>query len=344
MVIMKHSSRLATTVVAVAAVALGGCSGPSGVTVSDDWSGAEAFVLARVDGLTTVVGVDPVHHTASSLAVVAAQHDDDTVRSPQILELAGGTWVVSIPKKDQKPSRLYTVDRKSHALDVAGTVEAERSLVRTGASVAAVSAASASTAGQAEALMYDPASWHSGRALPIPVDPGLAAGGTGHLCVAQSDDTASTVVLIPTGGSGRIVTTRVPRLQAQALTCGTGATVVAGGPAADRPATDATVRLTRTGGLEVLTASAGRVDRIATATDTITAVVALPDSTRILTVRRSDGAVTAQASVKGLGGATGLRRTSAGWLLTSGDEAAVVTMATGQVHTFKLPGELLSAD
>ena len=66
------------------------CSGPGGVELGDDWKGSRTFALAEVDGLTTVVGINPDKPGAQSLAVVPQQADDDASVSPHIAELADG--------------------------------------------------------------------------------------------------------------------------------------------------------------------------------------------------------------------------------------------------------------
>ncbi|GIE83113.1 hypothetical protein Aph02nite_90630 [Actinoplanes philippinensis] len=329
--------------VACAALLLAGCDGAAGVELSKDWSGVEVFVLSRVDDLTTVVGVDPVARVGKPLAVVPTQSDDDEVRSPQIVRLTTGEWIINIPKKDGRPSALYRIDTGGHSLERVGTVEAERALVPVGAVVAALSTAAASTAGKAEALMYDPATWKSDRAVALPTDPGLAAGGTDDLCTATADGAGSKVTVVPVGAGRAPTTTTIAQLQVQALTCDGDRVAVAGGTATGEGAGEG-VRLTTVDGADVVTTAAGRVDRIAATKDALTVVVSSPAGVRVSTLRRSDGKVAGTVDLTGIDGATGLHQVTKGWLLTSGGTAAVVSPETGKAETFTLPGQLLSAD
>ncbi|MEU0088848.1 hypothetical protein [Streptomyces sp. NPDC006274] len=75
------------------------CSGPGGVDLGNDWKGSSTFALAKVDGLVTVVGINPDKPRAESLAVVPQQADDDDAISPHIVELADGRWLLTVPRK-----------------------------------------------------------------------------------------------------------------------------------------------------------------------------------------------------------------------------------------------------
>jgi hypothetical protein len=343
-IIMSRRTFGALLVCGVAA--LSACDGPAGVELGHDWRGAQLFVLAKVNNLTTVVGINAARHTAEALAVVPGQADDDDVTSPRIVQLADGRWIVSVPKKDRKPSRLYQIDAGSKALDAAGTVENGRTLVPAGPLTAAVIDRSQDPGGKADAVVFASGSWSVQRTVPLPLDPSLAAGGDGRLCTAHTSDVASTLAVTALDGKGSSATVQIPALKGEALSCAAGKPVVGGSPLANTSTTPDSPGLNYSSvpGAEVVTAAGGRVDRIVATSTAITAAVAHPDHVDLVELDRSTRRETRRIAVTGWGQVNGMRHVAAGWVLTAGDKGVVVNIATGGVSAFDIPGELLDAD
>ncbi|MFG2848196.1 hypothetical protein ACGF12_34275 [Kitasatospora sp. NPDC048296] len=320
---------------------LAACGGPSGVDLGDDWAGSEVFVLAKVGGLTTVVGIDPALGKAESLAAVPTRDDDDTVVSPRITQLADKRWMVTVPAKSGRPSTLYEVNTKDHALDRIGTVENGRVLIPSGGQVAAVGS-SVSGAGKADALVYDPAGWTVQRTATLPFDAKLAAGGTGGLCSAETTGDRSRVALIPLNGGTAHTLSPLGGFSAQSLTCADGTPVLAAGPANGMTPGTPTLSLAHRDGTDVVTSSLGRIDRVAADSSVVTAAVVLPDHVELVQLDRKDGRELKRTRIDGMGAVDGLRPSSRGWVLTSGDASAVTGDAPKAV-AITLPGRILDA-
>jgi hypothetical protein len=326
-------------------VPVAACSGPSGVELGRNWAGSEIFVLARVNDQTTVVGIDPERHTAEPLVVVPSQSDDDEILSPRITRLADGRWVISIPKNGGRPSRLYLVNAKDHILDALGTVEGNRMLVPAGKSAVAITDKSLSGTGKANALVYDSATWQVERSVDLPIDPAVASGGPAGLCVGNVSDDGTQVALAALGEGSSPELHRIPGVKAQGLDCTNGRPVVASGPEqnGESAASSPTLRLTTIDGTDVVAASAGRVDRIRGTATSIVAAVSLPGHVELVELSRDKGQELHRVRIKGLSGVKGLRETPERWVLSAGSSAVTVNLQSGEVKTFKLPGELLDA-
>lgn len=346
---MFHRSLRVTAVTALAALSLplaAACDGPGGVTLGNDWSGSQVFVLAKVSGLTTVVGVDPQRGTAEPLAAVPTQADDDDVLSPQITRLADGQWVVTIPKKDRHPSVLYLVNTKEHGLDKLGSVQAGRVLVSAGQSVAGVSAADTSATGKATARMYDVSTWRVERTVDLPIDVTLTDGGPAGLCVGDVTRSGSLVTQLTSDGSTASAPQQIPGLQAQSMSCGASKPVLGG--TATPQATDAgsppALQLAHRGNLDVVTTSAGKIDQLSATSTTITAAVSLAKSVEVIQIARDTGKELRQVNVTAMNSAQGMRETpSGGLILTSGSTVATVDLGRRTSSVIKLPGEALGS-
>ncbi|GCB48072.1 hypothetical protein [Streptomyces sp. NL15-2K] len=155
------------------------CSGPGGAELGEDWAGATTFALARVDGLVTVVGINPGRARAESLAVVPQQSDDTDAVSPHIVQLADGRWLVTVPRGGSGPDRRYLVNRRDHVLDSLPGDERLRRLLPGRTLVAEVAGSpDTETTGHTSAssvLIRDPSDWSTRRELKIPGTIGLAA-------------------------------------------------------------------------------------------------------------------------------------------------------------------------
>jgi hypothetical protein len=297
-----------------------------------------------VNSLTTVVGVDPQRHTAEPLVVVPSQSDDDEVLSPRITRLTDGRWVISVPKKGGHPSRLYLINTKDHTLDVLGTVEGNRVLVPAGDSAVAVTGKSLSATGKADALVYDPATWQVKRTIDLPVDPVVADGGPTGLCVGNVNDSGTQVLLAAPGEGSSPDLHRVPDIKAQALNCADGRPIVAAGPAKNADSAGSpTLRLTTVDGADVVTASAGRIDRIKATATSIVVAVSLPGHVELVELSRDKGQELHRVTINGVSGVRGMRETPKSWVLSGGSSTATVNLQSGEVKTFNLPGELLDA-
>lgn len=324
---------------------LAACNGPAGVELGRNWAGSKVFVLAKVGGLTTVTGIDPVQHTAEPLAAVPTQSDDDHMISPRITRTADGRWLVTVPRKDGRPSRLYEVNTKEHSLDAIAEVEGGRVLVPAGDLVAAVADRS-TAAGKAGALIYDPATWQVKRDITLPIDAKLATGGGNRLCAGDQSDTSFTLATVaPETGTTELLPT-IRQIEVQALDCSTSRPLLAGGPAttnSPQPADSATLKLTPQGGVDVLTTTAGRIDRVAADQATAVAVVALADHLEVVELDRTSGKELRRTKVEAMAAADGLRRSGEDWVISSGDSTTVVDLTGNRTARFALPGQLLDA-
>lgn len=328
---------------AVAVLATAACGDPGGVELGHNWSGAETFVLVRVDNLTTVVGIDPQKLAAEALAAVPTQKDDDNVNSPSMSRLAGDRWIVVIPKVGGKPSRVYRVDKKDKTLDVAGTMEAGRTLIPAGNLAVAVGAASRA-AGKPDALLYEPESWHTRRTIPLPMDPKVQSANQDNLCIAGAKGAASAVVTSPLGGSTASHLSDVSGSPVQAIDCSAGYVTIAQGPGGTPPATEPSLVLEQKDGIQVVTTSAGRVDQLFSDRTSITAAVSIPQGIRVITIRRSDGGEIGRVRVNGFADASAMQRSREGWLIFSGNRAALAKTGATDAVTFSLPGQLLAVN
>jgi hypothetical protein len=320
------------------------CGGPDGVDLGTNWAGSQMFVLSKVGGLTTVVGIDPTRRRAEPLAAVPSQSDDDTVLSPQITRLVDGRWLVSVPRKSSQPSRLYAVNVKDHTLDSLGTVEGGRVLLPAGGFAAAVSGRSGSPAGKATVLVYDPATWQVQRTVDLPVDAATASGGPDGLCVGSTTDAGTSIALTALSADSTPKLYQVPEFKAQSLDCTSGPPIVGGGPAkAGEAGAALALTLTDVHGLKALAASAGRVDKAMVDENSIVAAIYLAGHVEVIELDAKDGKELRRVNAAGLGDVNGMRKTSSGWVLISGGSASAVDLPSGQAHGFKLPGQLLSA-
>ncbi|MFJ4513495.1 hypothetical protein [Streptomyces sp. NPDC088816] len=323
---------------------LAACDGPGGVELGHNWEGSKVFVLTEVSGLTTITGIDPARHTAEPLAAVPTQSDDDDTASPQITKTTNGRWIVTVPRKNGRPSRLYEVNTKDQVLDALGTTEGGRVLIPAGGYLAAVGDKATSSTGKATALVYDPATWQVKRDVTLPVNPGLAAGGTPGLCVGDNSDKGFTLAVVsPKNGTVKALP-QVPKTEAQALDCSTSRPLLAGGPTTTSTSTGtATLHLAKQGEIDVLTTSAGRIDRVTADSTSITAAVSLPGHVELVEVDRSTGKERHRTRLDGMAATDGMRKTGKHWVLTSGDSAVTVDLGHGKATAFTLPGQLLNA-
>ncbi|MEU0966420.1 hypothetical protein ABZ357_13780 [Streptomyces sp. NPDC005917] len=340
---MKRILRPALALVALSALAvpLAAC-GPGGVTLGDDWEGSKVFVLSKVNGLTTVVGIDPDRHRAESLAVVPTQKDDDDIQNPQIVRLTDGRWAVAIPKKNGKPSVLYQVDTKDHDLAGLGHVQGASTLVPAGSRTFAVSNAALSPTQQAKALVYDPATWQVEHQVPLPIDPTVTAGGESGVCISEVTDTGSRVAVITPKSTDKQATVHTLTIKVENIACGPGKPVLAG--SAKQQTTDGppTLQLRTQDGMDILTASAGNIRQVASTRDTITAAITLPHSVELVEVSRGDGRELHHMTIKDINEAQGMSETTPGtWVLAAGNRVVTADLTHSTSHSFKVPGELI---
>ncbi|WP_406496493.1 hypothetical protein OG936_20435 [Streptomyces sp. NBC_00846] len=333
------------------AVTVSSCAGPDGVDLGTDWKGAQVFVLAKVNGEVTVVGINPVKGTAESLAVVPQQSDDDSVLAPQILQQADGNWLVSVPRKGGKASRLYAIDRKEKTLAKVGEAEELRELVPGKSLMGQVDGlATVRKSGQdkgrqtTSVLVTRSASGAVVREAHVPGTVTLAASGaaTDRVCLV-ADSAGHDVVSTLDLSSGNVEGVGETGLaNVSALACADGRPVVAGAPEAKTSLKGVSVR--QTAQSMVLTSGDGEISRVAADGPSVVAVQAAGDAGVLFVRLGSDGKVQQQVKVSGLSSAEGLHVVDRGWVLTEGDRAAVVDVRTGKSTSFALPGDLLAAD
>ncbi|MFI9762426.1 hypothetical protein ACIHFB_31395 [Streptomyces sp. NPDC051963] len=325
---------------AATAVLTTACSGPGGVDLGNDWKGSTTFVLAKVDGLVTVVGINPDKARAQSLAVVPQQSDDDDSVSPQIVQLADGRWLLTVPRKGGKPDRRYEVDRKEKTLAGMTGDERLRKVLPGKTYIAEVAGLPDTGSGkQSSVLVKDPAHWTAKRELKIPGTIGLAA----------SDPASDTVCLA--GGTkayaagmtnGEVTDVSVPSgLDVSALACPSGRPVLVGSASGGSGAVKASLK--REANATTVSVTGGRVDAVtATAGSTLLVAVATGDDTEILELDATTGEELHRVKVKDVAASLDIRPTRAGWLLYTENDVTRVT-SKGAAKTFGLPGTLLDS-
>ncbi|MER5216118.1 hypothetical protein ABT063_37710 [Streptomyces sp. NPDC002838] len=330
---------------AATAVLTTACSGPGGVDLGKDWKGSKTFVLAKVDGLVTVVGINPDKARAESLAVVPQQADDDDSVSPQIVELADGRWLLTVPRKGNKPDRRYEVSRKDHVLDGLTADERLRRLLPGKTLVAEVAGLpdtkSAQQAAASSVLVKDPAHWTTERELKIPGTIGLAASDPAADRICLGNDSKVFAVDLT---SGEVTPVPVPSgLDVENLACPAGHPVIVGGTSSSGSGT-VKATLTRAAAETTVSVSGGRVDAVAaTGSSVLIAAATGSGDTEIVELDATTGKELHRARVKGVAASLDVAATSAGWLLYTEKTVTRVDPTTGRTREFDLPGTLLDS-
>ncbi|MET7859491.1 hypothetical protein ABZS81_20145 [Streptomyces sp. NPDC005318] len=327
------------------------CSGPGGVDLGNDWQGSRTFALADVDGLVTVVGINPDKPGAESLVVVPQQADDDDSISPHIVELADGRWMLTVPRKGGKPDRRYEVDRKDHTLDgMTGDERLRRTLAgKTLVAEVAGLPDSKSATGTAESsvLVRDPANWTTKRVLEVPGTIDLAASdpASDTICLGSGpgDGSGGTRISVADLTDGRIASVSVPKgLDVKDLACPSGHPVIVGSPAAGRSG-DVKVSLTRSAAETVVQVDGGRVDAVAATGSSIVVAAATGNDTELVEVDATSGKELHRARIKDLAASLNITPISKGWLVYAENTVTRVNLTTGKAKQFNLPGTLLDS-
>ncbi|MET9294427.1 hypothetical protein [Streptomyces sp. NPDC003077] len=335
---------LATTATAALTT---GCGGPGGVELGTDWKGAQTFALAKVSGLVTVVGINPGKATAESLVAVPTQEDDDEVISPQITELADGRRLLSVPRKDGKPDRLYEVNRKDHTLDGKGDTEGLRDLVPGKTRIAAVAGLpgkrQGGSGGDTSVLIRDAANRTTQREAKIPGTITLTASdpaASDKVCLGARSGSGTTVTVLDlTDGATRTITAP-SGADVQELACPNGHPVLAG---THKPAGSGALKVTleRHADHSVLTAQGGRVDGVAATGNSVVAAIATAGHTELVELDATTGRELHRTKLPDLPDSLGIRHTPSGWLVFTEKTVTRVDLTSGKSKTFDLPGELL---
>ncbi|MEU9666590.1 hypothetical protein AB0E25_13540 [Streptomyces bobili] len=336
---------LLLAVLASTALLATACSGPAGVELGKDWKGSTSLVLAEVDGLVTVVGVNPDRARAESLAVVPQQADDDHAVSPQLVELADGRGVLTVPRKGNRPDRRYQVDRTDHVLDGMTDGERLRRLLPGRTLVAEVAGLpdrrSAQHLAASSVLVKDPMHWAVKRELKIPGTIALAAADpiSDRICLA-----GDAKVFVAELTTGEVTPVSVPSgMDVENLACPGGHPVIVGtAGTSDSPGV---VKTTLSGTLAETTVSVsgGRVDAVAATGSSLLLAMATGDDTEIVELDTTTGRELHRATVKGVPASLDIAATSAGWLLYTEHSVTRVDPPTGRTKTFDLPGTLLDS-
>jgi hypothetical protein len=318
--------------------------------VGTDWQGSTSLVLAKVDGLVTVVGINPDKAHAESLTVVPQQADDDDSVSPQIVELAKGRWVLTVPRKGAKPDRRYEVDRTEQALDGMTSDERLRRLLPGKTVVAEVAGLpdtkSAQDTTASSVLVKNPANWTTARELQIPGTIGLAASdpASDGICLASGNKVFAADLT-----TGKVTPVAVPNgMDVADLACPGGRPVIVGSPSSEPsgPSDSAgAVRTTlkRTDTETTVSVTGGRVDAVTATDSSLLIAAATGDDTEIMELDTTTGKELHRARVKGVAASLDIAATSAGWLLYTEKTVSRVDPATGRTKSFDLPGTLLDS-
>ncbi|MDF6044305.1 hypothetical protein LRD69_19625 [Streptomyces sp. JH14] len=323
------------------------CSGPGGVDLGNDWQGSRTFALADVDGLVTVVGINPDKPRAESLVVVPQQADDDDAISPHIVELADGRWLLTVPRKGGKPDRRYEIDRKDHTLDGMTGDERLRRILPGKSLVAEVAGLpdtkSASGAAESSVLVRDPANWTTKRVIKVPGIIDLAASDPASDTICLGSDSGGTRISVADLANGRVTSVSVPKgLDVKDLACPSGHPVIVGSPAAGRSG-DVKVSLTRSAAETVVRVDGGRVDAVAATGSSLVVAVATGNDTELVEVDSASGKELHRARTKDLAASLNITPSSTGWLVYTENTVTRVNLATGEAKRFDLPGTLLDS-
>lgn len=352
-------TRLALTAVGLAAtLALASCSGPGGVELGDDWSGAKSFALARVDGELTVVGVNPAKEKAESLAVVPAQSDDQDNIAPQLVRLADGRWLLSVPREGDKPDRRYEIDRKDRTLDAVGEGEALHALHPARTKLAALPAK-----GDGPLVVTDTKSGKTTRTIPLDGRATLAASATDSdtMCVLTTGKGAKglTRLDLANGTTSQAKLPGTGTAEPAALACPKGQPVAVfdkeRGSDAARPkaslttsdSSDASEGRKDTTAAVRVDVSGGRTDAVAADADTVTVAVGTQKGTHLIELDRATGKENRRATIAALPTSEALQPLANGWLVYSDQQVAVVdwtaSKPTPTPTPVDLPGRLETA-
>ncbi|MFD7668990.1 hypothetical protein [Streptomyces sp. NPDC059788] len=321
------------------------CGGPGGVELGDDWEGSKTFALAKVDGLVTVVGINPDKAHAESLAAVPQHSDDDDAVSPHIARLADGRWVVTVPRKDERPDRRYLVNRKDRTLDGMTGDERLRRIIPGKTLVGEVAglpdARTANGGPASTVLVRDPAGWQTKRELKVAGTIGFAASdpSSDTICLG-SDEDSHTKISVANLTDGKVTPVAVPDgMDVKALACKAGHPVVAGSDPAGKSGR-AKVSVNSGADVTTLSVSGGRVDAVQATGSSIVVAAARGKDTELVEVDATSGKELHRAVVKDLAASSDITPTSAGWLVYAEDTVTRVNLATGETKRFDLPGTL----
>lgn len=320
------------------------CSGPGGVELGKDWKGSTTFAVAKVDGLVTVVGINPDKARAESLAVVPQQSDDTDAVSPHIVELADGRWILTVPRKSDKPDRRYQVNRKDHVLDGMTGDERLRRILPGKTLVAEVAGLpdtkSAGRTAASSVLVKDPSDWTTKRELKIAGTIGLAASdpASDTVCLA-----ADTKVYVADLSHGTVTPVPAPNgVDINNLACPDGHPVIVGSPTSGHSGTIETA-VTRTRAATTVSVNGGRADAVAATGSSIVIAASTGSDTELLELDATTGKELHRARVKGVASALSLTPTPAGWLVYTEKTVTRVNLTTGATKAIDLPGTLLDS-
>lgn len=335
---------LSSAVLCAAAVLTSACSGPGGVELGHDWKGSTTFALARVDGLVTVVGINPGAARAESLAVVPQQADDTDAVSPQIVRLADGRWLVTVPRQGDEPDRRYLVNRADHVLDgLAGDGRLRRVLPGRTLVAEVAGLPDRGSAGRAASsvLVRNPADWSTRRELRVPGTVGLAAsdpGASDTVCLAG--DSAVSVAEL---SSGRVTSVRPPAgFDVVDLACPSGRPVIVGSRTSGTAAPGGVrATVTPTADATIVSVDGGRVDAVTAEGSSILIAAGVGGDTELLELDTATGRVLRRARVRDMAASLAVTSTSAGWLVYTERTVTRVDPETGGTKEFRLPGTLL---
>jgi hypothetical protein len=318
----------------LAALSLAACSSSSGVDVSHDWSGVHGYVVADVNGLETVVGIDTDHGQARSLVVIPQRSDDDAAEGPLISRNGTGMTYLQRPT-DAGPSTLYRLAVGDSAANRVGTLSGQSRLYPISNGWAEVGPG---PGGSTVRLLGSDLKVRS--RLNIPVRPDVVAtDGRSRVCIASNTETSSAVVAVDlqNGAVGRLEAYPAP---IDALACRDGKPLIAISGAigaASKAAPE--IRLTdgKPDRIEVIR---GRLDGFVVSLGRAYAVVAVRKSLYVLVVDLANGRTLSTHLLRGLQVADDVFLTSGGLVVAGGNSAAVFNPGTGKVATFALPGQV----
>ncbi|MEU3843879.1 hypothetical protein AB0E88_28075 [Streptomyces sp. NPDC028635] len=307
------------------------------MTLGDDWEGVSAFVLADVDGLTTVVGVDAVKGRAESLAVVPQQADDGTrTVSPQIVALADGRRLVTVPRRGGGSDRRYLLDPRARSLDGMGIGVGPSRVLPGKTLVGEVAGLPDARTGDTRVLVKAPGDWATKRQIAVPGTVRFLASDPASDAVCLATDRTVFVARLNSGDVEKAAAAG----DVAGLACPGGRpVVVVTGRAGD--AGGVALGLRRTVTATTVTVRRGRVDAVAATATSVVLAVADGKDTQVVEIDAGTGEEMHRVRVPDHPASLALTRTDAGWLLYDEKKATRVDLATGRTTEIDLPGTLL---
>lgn len=331
---MRSRNRIVAGIFCVFVLLGGGltaCSGAGGVQVSADWSGVTGVVVAKVNGLETVVGIDVKRDEARSFIVVPDKATDDQTLSPQLSRRPDGSAFLARPETSGG-SIVYQVRLGDSSLNGVGSLPSGTRLLAVKKGWASVTS---TASGSLTASVTD--QLKTGRAIAMKVTPrSVATDGDATVCVADLADAGSRAAAVNLLNGSSSLARTVVGFSANAVGCWRGGAILAG---TGTPKSSDSVRV-RPGSIPVIEFGT-RLDRLLVDGDTAHAVVSDENGVDLVAVDLLASKVKDRVKLPQIAVANDLYEDESNWIVVGDTSVAVVSKATAGVSIIELPGRVL---